>query len=302
MNDKPTSGEIGLSSAFLAGLAAPSSLTTTDLEAALSRLVVRAHTAWSTVALADAHFVVAIAERLSGSALTIEALDRLRAEDLFLATACAAGGANALTVFENTYGHHIRAIVSRFDSSTAFRDEVHQLVRHRLFLARPGRAPAIGEYAGKGELLAFVRVVTVRIALDLLRKRKATGEVSDEILGHLPATEDDPELQYLKVLYRSEFKEAFESAIQALPARARTLLRYHFVDRLSIDKIAAIYDLHRSTIARQIARARGGLVSNTRAALKSRLEIDTASFDSIVRLIESNVDLSVERILRAEQS
>jgi len=288
------------SQAFLAA-ATPDLVIACDLERELADALSRAHAAWPALGVTDTAFVIALGERFTASEVTADALARYHAVDLFLATACALDVPGAVARFEATYASHIASIIGRFHQPTTFRDEVHQLVRHRLFVARGARRPGIVEYAAKGELLAFVRVVTVRIALDLLRARQAAGEVSDDELAQLPAAEDDPELRYLRLLYRGEFKQAFETAVRSLPDRARTLLRYHLVDKLSIDKIAVIYDLHRSTVARQLERAKLDLIATTRAHLKERLQIDTTSFDSVVRLIEGSVELSVERILRAER-
>lgn len=288
------------SQVFLAALARPDVEVVGDLDADLERVIVQARTGWPALALTDHAFLTALGERFPSQQVTRDALDRLHASDLFLATACAEEVAGGVATFEATYSAHIANIIGRFRQATTFRDEVHQLVRHRLFVARADRRPGIAEYAAKGELLAFVRVVTVRIALDLLREQGASGEVSDDGLDELPVAEDDPELRYLRLLYRGEFKLAFETAVRALPDRARTLLGYHLVDKLSIDKIAAIYSLHRSTVARQLERAKLDLVTTTRAFLKDRLQIDTTTFDSVVRLIDGSIELSVERILRGE--
>jgi RNA polymerase sigma-70 factor (ECF subfamily) len=288
------------SQAFLAA-ATPDLVIACDLERELADALSRAHAAWPALGLTATAFLTALGERFLAPEVTAEALARYHAGDLFLATACALEVPGAVPHFEAAYASHIATIIGRFQQPTTFRDEVHQLVRHRLFVARGARRPGIFEYAAKGELLAFVRVITVRIALDLLRAQQAAGEVQDDQLEQLPAAEDDPELRYLRLLYRGEFKQAFETAVRALPDRARTLLGYHLVDKLSIDKIAVIYDLHRSTVARQLERAKLDLIATTRAELKQRLQIDTSSFESVVRLIEGSVELSVERILRAAQ-
>ena len=104
-------------------------------------------------------------------------------------------------------------------------------------------------------------------------------------------------MQYLRVLYRSEFKAAFVAAIAELTPRARTLLRYHLIDRLSIDKIAAIYDVHRATAARQLAKAKETVIRATQRCLQQRLKLDSDELTSVLRLVEGNVDVSVGRLL-----
>lgn len=224
----------------------------------------------------------------------------LRLVDLCLACACARGDAAALAAFAREYDSHIAAIIGRIRAPRVVHDEATQLLRQHLFVAEPERPARIAEYSGRGELLAYVRVVAVRLVLQLLRKHKPERETNDEALLRLPADGDDPELQYLKLVYRKQFKAAFAEALHALDSRSRALLRYHLVDRLSIDKIAAIYDVHRATAARQLARAREDLVTGTHELLRQQLQVSQQELQSIMRLVQSNVDVSAERLLRTD--
>lgn len=284
-----------LAAAFLEGLPHDCAVQIGDLEAALGGVVERARAAPRGVAIDDAAFVGHLGAVLATGAVDEATLAALEVDDLVLAFGCGAGDPGAVAEFEQRYADDLRAILSRFGEGRELTDEVHQRMRQRLFVAEPGERPGIWRYTGKGALLAFVRVTAVRIALDVLRARGARRETTDEELADLPAA-GNPELQYLKLLYRREFKTAFEAAFARLPARARTLIRCEVIDRLSIDKLAAIYDIHRSTAARQLNQARRALVESTRDELARRLNLDPGELDSVMRLIESDVDLSVERI------
>jgi len=292
---------VGLSSArltsvFLAALHLRTEVRVADLEAVLVRLVDRAQIAWPELGVEGEPLIAHLAAGLAGSDIDDATLAATRIDDLALAFACGCGNPAAVAAFELRYAGDLRVILARFRAGPELIDEVRQRVRQRLFVAESDQRPAICRYTGRGELLAFLRVTAVRIALDLLRARGARNETTDEGLAELPA-EDNPELRYLKLLYRREFKAAFEAALAELPARARTLVRYEVVDRLSIDKIAAIYELHRSTVARQIHQTRRALVEGTRRELARRLALQPTELDSIMRLIEGDVDLSVERVL-----
>jgi RNA polymerase sigma-70 factor (ECF subfamily) len=92
------------------------------------------------------------------------------------------------------------------------------------------------------------------------------------------------------------FERAFAEAVALLPARDRNLLRFHLIDRLGIDQIAAIYHVHRATAARRLACARGALVASTRARLRCQLAIDTTELASVMRLIESVAQPSWRRV------
>lgn len=289
------------------------------LDACLRALLASARQRWPGLLVSDDAFVAHLARCISaastasdaagddraGALSLADAVSALQTDDLFLALACARAADGALAAFEKVYASHISAVIGRVLSDPDMRDDAEQLVRDRLFVAEPGQRPRILEYRGRGTLLAFLRVVSSRVALGIVRKRQnreqLAGERDDHAGWELPDHGDDPELQYLKVLYRKEFKSAFVTAVQELSPRARTLLRYHLIDRLSIDKIAAIYDVHRATAARQLSRAKDDVIRATKRCLQSRLRLGADELSSILRLVEGNVDVSVRRLLVEER-
>jgi RNA polymerase sigma-70 factor (ECF subfamily) len=62
-----------------------------------------------------------------------------------------------------------------------------------------------------------------------------------------------------------------------------------------------MYRVHRSTAARQVARTRDALLAATRRALMARLHIGRREFESIMRLISSQLDVSVATFLDGER-
>ena len=77
-----------------------------------------------------------------------------------------------------------------------------------------------------------------------------------------------------------------------------TLLRLYHVDDLTIDQVGAIYGVHRVTAFRRITRARERLVAGTRRALQTSLAITPTELDSVMRLIHSQLDISVATYLK----
>ncbi len=69
------------------------------------------------------------------------------------------------------------------------------------------------------------------------------------------------------------------------------------VNGWSVDRIGALYGVHRVTASRWVAAAREQLGAAIRSELASRLAISVDEVDSIVRLVQSRVDLSLERLL-----
>jgi RNA polymerase sigma-70 factor (ECF subfamily) len=66
---------------------------------------------------------------------------------------------------------------------------------------------------------------------------------------------------------------------------------------LSIDELGAMFGCHRATAARRIADARQELVHRVHAALRSRLRLEHRDLQSVMRLIDSQLNLSVGGLL-----
>ena len=244
---------------------------TEELEVRLRALLADGRAAWSTLLLSDDELLAYLAERIPEGASLIAALDSLHASDLYLACACALGKPRALAAFERYCLADLAAVLSRFSASSEFHDEVRQAVRERLFIGTPASRARIADYGGRGSLAGWVRVVAVRLAVDLLRQRgrqPQTGE--DDVIQSL-AIEADSELRVLAERYRVDVKAAFQESFAALSPAERNLLRLHYLDGLTIDEIAAMKRVHRSTAARRIIRCCELVAAHTHRTLVERL-------------------------------
>ncbi len=221
---------------------------------------------------------------------------RSNARDLYLAAACAAGDQAALSILEAGPLREIPDFVARIDCSADFGAEVAQLVRQKLLVApAPGQPTKIGEYRGSGPLGGWIRVVAVRVALDLRRERSTAGRAGSEPMD-VAAAGADPEIAVLRDLYRDAFREALHAALGDLPVRARNLLRFHFAEGLTLDGLATSYRVHRATIARWLAQARNQLLERTRHHLGAAVGASGEEVDSIVRVLGSDMDVSLSKL------
>lgn len=255
---------------------------------------IEARAAWPTLSLSREAFALALPSGLDGPATP-------RWADLYLATACAQGDREALRQLERRLLPEADAAIRSIEAAPAFVDEVRQRVRTKLLVAEPGRAPRIADYSGRGPLAGWLCVVALRTAMSLRRehRRAEARQGGDErwaVALALPSTAD-PELEHLKRSYGGELGEALVQACGALPDRERAVLRLYFVDALGIDRIGAIYGVHRSTAARWLQRAREGLLQATRERLAERLRTTPTALSSVDRLVHSQLDVSLGGLL-----
>lgn len=216
--------------------------------------------------------------------------------DLALAFAAAHGDPAAIAWFEREVLPAATAALRALGTAVSDVDEATQRVRAKLLVG--DGAPRLLGYRGQGRLRAWTRVVAVREELMAGRARRRETPLSDAVLAAAPDPSDDPELGHLRRHYRPELASAMAAAVANLALRERALLRYSVVDGLTLDEIGAIYRAHKSSVSRWLSRARARLWQETRAALQTRLAIDEVDLESIVRLLRSGLDLSLERLLQ----
>ena len=264
-----------------------------DLEGLLERAVASAHAARPGIEVPAEVFVLGLATRLSGAkGPTLErALEALHLGDLLLACACERGDRAALAEFERGFVPDLLAAVNHVDRSGSHADDVLQVLRQKLFVGEPGAAPKIREYSGRGELRRWLRAVAVRAAIDALRGVREVP-VEDELLDAIVVPGDHPELAHLKRASVAELKLALREALGALSARERSFLQQYYLDGANLETLAALYRITPSTVSRSLAKARATLLGLVRNAVMARLRISGREVDSLLGLVQSQLELS----------
>jgi RNA polymerase sigma-70 factor, ECF subfamily len=259
---------------------------------------------WPDGTITDAQFAEALASRIATQRDLAPALGRLRVEDLYLALWCATGDARAIAVFEQVHRADLDAVLARFRRLAVTGDELRQTLRIKLFVKTDTRPAQIASYSGFGFLQNWLRVTALRALVDIARSEKARKLeellADDDLLG-MPSLGPDVASRYSREELSRAIKHAFAKAVAGLGPRQRNFLRHAQVDGLTLDQIAALYSVHRATVARTLAQARAELTEATRKELGHALGIDEDSLDSIVRSADSRIDLSLSRVLKAPE-
>jgi RNA polymerase sigma-70 factor (ECF subfamily) len=269
------------------------------VEPVLAALVASAAAAHPQLAIEPERFVRYLVRHLE--APVDRGLASVRGDDLYLACGCVDGLPAAVAAFDAACIPVIDRAVAASGATRAEVDDLRQVVRQRLLVPTATEAgeaePRIATYTGRGNLKSWVRVVATREAARLLPRERREVSADDDDLAGLIARDDDPEVGYLKRLYRAEFKQAFTAAVAGLSDRERLVLRQHALDGLSIDQLAAFYRVHRATTARWIEAAREAVLDGTRRELVKRLQLSRSELDSIMRLIGSQLEVSLPKLL-----
>lgn len=230
------------------------------------------------------------------TALGTGAIADANAAELYLGLACAAGSRSALAILEDTYLAKVAPICRQRRIPAHAIDDIRQTVRERLLAGTP---PYLATAAGRGSLGGLVAVIATRAALDWLRSHARTAALHDDDADSADrlAASGTPERDHLRARYKGDVKAAFEAAVGELEPRERTMLRFHLVDGMTIDELAALYQIHRATAARQVERARDRVGSGVRKLLAKATGMRGDELRELADLVASQLDLSLSRVL-----
>lgn len=270
-----------------------------ELAGWIAGLLTRGRAAWPELAVSDEAFVDHLAG-LPGAGEADGPGAQLHADDLMLACACRLGDVRAIQAFVHRHGATLRAVFNDPRASGVDAVDLQQQFLQRMFVGVADRRPKIWDYAGRGSLASWVKIAAIRLRIDSERRLSdkvdpLTTREQDDL--PLDGIADDPELKLLKHEYRAAFRVVFTAALAELTPHERNLLRQSIVHGLSATQIARLHGIHRSTAKRWLADIRDGLLARTRAGLMADLGIDRAEFHSIMKLIQSRLDVSLCRHL-----
>ncbi len=269
---------------------------------ALAELWDQARAAWPELRVEASGFMTFVAERLDAQSVLPDAITALRPGDLLLCHGCLLGDPIALGALDVGYLASTPSLVRRMRLSAAEADDVRQTLAQRLLVGTERSGPRLQAYSGRGDLRNWIRTAALRTAQNLGASNARRPLADEQTLAQIVEPGEDPALGLLRQQYGEQFRLAFEAAVGDLTARERTLLRLAFVDGATSDALSAVYGVHRATAARWVASARDRLSARTRHRMMEQLGIGRADLQSIMRLIQSQLDVSVRRCLGSNSS
>jgi len=217
-----------------------------------------------------------VGETLHGANASIAAVD------LALAKAAVDGDAEALAQLEAGPFAQARSHLAARKFATWIVEEAIQQTRVALVVER-----GLSRFDGSGSLAAYVRVVATRFAL-----KAAPAHSDDAIVDQLDDAAPTPELATLKATYGALVREVVLEAWRALPAHDRFVLSLELHGRMSIQAIATLYNIHKVSAARKLAKSRDVLLDAVRMRLRDRMGTSLDTVDSVLRLISFPVSPS----------
>jgi len=216
------------------------------------------------------------------------------AAELYLCCAALDGDAAALRELEALLTE-VPAYVAKLKLDASEVDELTQRVRELLLVGPPRK---LLEYAGRGPLGGWLRVLVVRLVTRDRARAKSFEELDPSTLQTLAA--QSPEAQVARVKWQRLFDEALKGAFGALTEDERSLFRLQFRQGLTLDELAKVLQVHRATVARRIATARETLWAQLTERVRASLgAAEAEEAEALLRDYRSRLELSLSALLGA---
>jgi RNA polymerase sigma-70 factor (ECF subfamily) len=204
-------------------------------------------------------------------------------DELHLACASCRLDPLALRILDREYISRTSGTLSRLKAGADFTQETMQTLRHRLLLPPE---PRLARYAATGPLLGWLRVVVLRLGLDL---RRSGGPPRDEALA-VAFLEQGPADTMDLQRYQGAVAAAIHAAFSQLLAAERNLLRLHHLDGVSLDQLGVLNGVHRATIARRLAELRQRVMNAAQQEVAVRHKLTKSELRSVFRKALSTLD------------
>lgn len=194
----------------------------------------------------------------------------LRAEELALARACAAGHERAWEVFLTRYREKLYDIAGYITKESSTARELADSIYAELYgtATRDGqRTSKLASYTGRGSLEGWLRTVMMQEHVNRYRRQRRLVSLDEETEeGTQFATpESEP-----AIAIDPRVEAAIDEVLAALPVEDRFVLASYFLDERTLAEIARTLGVHESTISRKVDKLAKSLRKQILAALGRR--------------------------------
>ena len=194
----------------------------------------------------------------------------LRAEELALARACAAGHEHAWEVFLTRYREKLYDIAGYITKESSTARELADSIYAELYgtATRDGqRASKLASYTGRGSLEGWLRTVMVQEHVNRYRRQRRLVSLDEETEeGTQFATRESEPV----IAVDPRVEAAIDEVLAALPGEDRFVLASYFLDERTLADIARTLGVHESTISRKVDKLAKSLRKQILAALGRR--------------------------------
>ena len=194
----------------------------------------------------------------------------LRAEELALARACAAGQERAWEVFLTRYREKLYDIAGYITKESSAGRELADSIYAELYgtTTRDGqRTSKLASYTGRGSREGWLRTVMAQEHINRYRKQRRLVSLDEETEEGVQFAVAESEAA---IAVDPRVEAATDEVLAALPPEDRFVLASYFLDERTLAEIARTLGVHESTISRKVDKLAKSLRKQILAALGRR--------------------------------
>src|SRR5580698_2641033 len=176
----------------------------------------------------------------------------LRAEELALARACAAGHERAWEVFLTRYREKLYNVAGYITKESSAGRELADSIYADLYgtTTRDGkRNSKLASYTGRGSLEGWLRTVMAQEFVNRYRRQRKTVSLDEESEEGAQFAAADPEPA---IAVDPRVEKATDEALSELSSEDKFVLASYFLDSHTLAEIARALRVHESTISRKV--------------------------------------------------
>jgi RNA polymerase sigma-70 factor (ECF subfamily) len=194
----------------------------------------------------------------------------LRAEELALARACAAGHEHAWEVFLTRYREKLYDVAGYITKESSAARELADSIYAELYgtTTREGqRTSKLASYTGRGSLEGWLRTVMAQEHINRYRRQRRLVSLDEETEDGVQFATVDSEPA---IVVDPRVEAATDEVLGTLPPEDRFVLASYFLDGRTLAEIARILGVHESTISRKLDKLAKSLRKQILASLGRR--------------------------------
>lgn len=247
--------------------------------------------------------VYAVAEKHLGAQASgsevVRFIKSLHTNDLYLSVACACHRTEAwdrFTAIYHSYIHNLAFSTLLVDDAAS---DLAASVLADMFLPDRYGHSGIRAYEGRSSLATWLRVIISHRALNE-RMRKCNNLDSIDMF---PEKADEMGVHVLHNSLRAHryeqvIKNSFESACNELTDRDRLILLFRFEQDLNLSQIARFFDVHPTTITRQLERVQRKIRDDVISILASKYNLNSDAIAECLADIMENPAYSILSLIK----
>jgi RNA polymerase sigma-70 factor, ECF subfamily len=213
-------------------------------------------------------------------------VDELRADDLCLIIACERGDEKAWEDLVANFDSTVKSAARKISANSEDAEDLASSIWAELYGLRQdaegNKKSKLAYYSGRGSLAGWLRAVVSQLAIDQYRKTSKFVQIEETREFENLAEESSNISRNGAVLQHNESPEeilsekrtsddvasALQTAIAALDAEDRLILKLYYFDDLKLKDIATTFGYHEATASRKLVRVQSEIRKNVEKELK----------------------------------